>query len=159
MSENNNMNDVAGNIKISEEVVSTIAGVATMEVKGVAGMYGSIAGDIAQIFGGKKNLSKGVKVAITDNNVVIDLYILVDYGVKIPEIAWEAQDAVKTEVETMTGLNVEKVNVHIEGISIEKDKTPAVAVENNDAPDENETAAETETVETEAVENVQNDEE
>ncbi len=159
MSENNNMNDVAGNIKISEEVVSTIAGVATMEVKGIAGMCGSIAGDIAQIFGAKKNLSKGVKVAITDNNVVIDLYILVDYGVKIPEIAWEAQDAVKTEVETMTGLNVEKVNIHIEGISIEKDKTPAVAVENNDAPDENETAAETETVETEAVENVQNDEE
>lgn len=69
---------------------------ATSEIEGVAGMSGSIAGGIAEILGGKKNKGKGVKVEVTENKAAIDLYIIVDYGVRIPEIAWEVQENVKT---------------------------------------------------------------
>lgn len=109
-----------GNIKIAPDVVSSIAGVATMEIKGVASMHTSFAGGIADMFGSKKGQSKGVKVEITEQNVVIDLYIDVEYGVRIPELAWEIQENVKNNVETMTGLNAEKVNIHIEGVNFKK---------------------------------------
>lgn len=110
-----------GNIKISVEVVSTIAGIAASEIEGVSCMYTSFVDGFAQRFGAKKSTSKGVKVDMSGDSVSIDLYIVVEYGVKIPELAWEIQDNVKTSVETMTGLPVEKVNIHIEGISFEKD--------------------------------------
>lgn len=106
-----------GNIKISVEVVSTIAGIAAAQTKGVACMYSSFAGGIAEMLGAKKNPSKGVKVDMTEESVKIDLYIVVEYGVRIPELAWEIQESVKNNVETMTGLEVEKVNIHIEGVS------------------------------------------
>lgn len=110
-----------GNIKICVDVVSTIAGIAASEIKGVAGMYSSFANGIAEKFGAKKNQTKGVKVEMGEDAVTIDLYIVVKYGIKIPELAWEIQENVKTNVETMTGLNVEKVNIHIEGVSFEKE--------------------------------------
>ena len=116
-----------GNIKISVDVVSTIAGIAASQTKGVAEMYSSFAGGIAEKFGGKKNPSKGVKVDMTAESVGIDLYIVVEYGVRIPELAWEIQESVKDNVETMTGLEVEKVNIHIEGVSFaseEKEELP-----------------------------------
>ncbi|MCI5605142.1 MAG: Asp23/Gls24 family envelope stress response protein [Clostridia bacterium] len=115
-----------GNIKISVDVVSTIAGIATAELEGVAGMYSSFAGGIAEKFGAKKNPSKGVKVEMTEDTVAIDLYIVVDYGVRIPELAWEIQENVKNNVETMTGLSVEKVNIHIEGVSFEKETSEQI---------------------------------
>ena len=108
-----------GNVKISVDVVSTIAGIAASQISGVAGMYLSFAGGIAEKFGAKKNASKGVKVEMTDGSVRIDIYIVVDYGVRIPELAWEIQENVKNNVETMTGLEVEKVNIHIEGVSFD----------------------------------------
>ena len=111
-----------GNIKISVDVVSTIAGIATTEIDGVAGMYGTFAGGIAEMFGAKKNPSKGVKVDMNETTATIDLYIVVDYGVRIPELSWEIQENVKNSVETMTGLDVQKVNIHIEGVSFEKEK-------------------------------------
>ncbi len=110
-----------GNIKISVDVVATIAGIATNEVEGVAGMYGTFAGGIAEMLGAKKNLSKGVKVEMTETTATIDLYIVVDYGVRIPELSWEIQENVKNNVETMTGLDVQKVNIHIEGVSFDKE--------------------------------------
>ncbi len=110
-----------GNIRISADVVSTIAGIATSELEGVAEMYSSFAGGIAEKFGAKKNPSKGVKVEMSDASVSIDLYIVVEYGVRIPELAWEIQENVKNSVESMTGLSVEKVNIHIEGVSFAKD--------------------------------------
>ena len=110
-----------GNIKICVDVVSTIAGIAASEIKGVAGMYSSFANGIAEKFGAKKNQSKGVKVEMGEDAVTIDLYIVVRYGIKIPELAWEVQESVKNNVETMTGLEVAKVNIHIEGVSFEKD--------------------------------------
>ncbi len=117
-----------GNIKISAEVVSTIAGMAATEIEGVHCMYSSFAGGIAEMFGARKNQGKGVKVEITENSVLLDLYIVVDYGVRIPELAWEIQENVKNNVETMTGMNVEKVNIHIEGVSFEKEEenTPEI---------------------------------
>lgn len=106
-----------GNIKISVDVVSTIAGIATGEIKGVAGMYRPFGNGIAEKLGAKKNPSKGVKVEMNENVAVIDVYIIVDYGVRIPELAWEVQESVKNNVETMTGLEVDKVNIHIEGVN------------------------------------------
>ena len=88
-------------INIAEDVVVTIAGKATSEVKGVASMNGGIAGGLSEMFG-KKSFSKGVKVQITEKDTIIDLYIVVDYGTRIPDIAWEIQNRVKTAVENMT---------------------------------------------------------
>ena len=106
-----------GNIKISVDVVATIAGIAASQTKGVAGMYSSFAGGIAEMLGAKKNPSKGVKVDMSEDSVKIDLYIVVEYGVRVPELAWEIQEGVKNSFETMTGLGVDKVNIHIEGVS------------------------------------------
>lgn len=118
-----------GNIKISVDVVSTIAGIAASQTKGVAGMYSSFAGGIAEKLGAKKSPSKGVKVDMAEKSVKIDLYIVVEYGVRIPELAWELQEDVKNNVETMTGLEVEKVNIHIEGVSFASEETEEIASE------------------------------
>jgi len=108
------------NIKISEEVVAIIAGVAAMDVPGVAGMSGGIAGGIAEILG-RKNLSKGVKVEVGEKEAAIDLYIIVEYGYRIPDVSWDIQEKVKKAVETMTGLNVVEINIHVQGVNIEKE--------------------------------------
>lgn len=139
-SETDTPEENVGNVKISAEVVSTIAGIATTEIKGVAGMYGTLAGGIAEMLGAKKNPAKGVKVDLSDGSVSIDLYIIVKYSVRIPELAWEVQENVKNSVETMTGLNVKKVNIHIEGVSFEKDeeKKPATVANSDETEyDEN----------------------
>ena len=110
----------AGSIKITDEVVAIIAGIAAMEVPGVYSMSGGFAGGISEILG-RKNLSKGVKVEMGEKQALIDLYILVEYGCRIPEVAWEIQEKVKRSVELMTGLEVKEVNIHIQGVNIEKD--------------------------------------
>ena len=107
-------------IKISEDVVSTIAGVAASEVAGVAGMSGGLVGGLSEMLG-KKNFSKGIKVDVENNSTTIEIYIIVEYGVRIPDVAWEIQHKVKTAVEDMTGLKVEKVNIHVQGVKIEKE--------------------------------------
>lgn len=109
-----------GAIKISDEVVAITAGIAAMDITGVAGMSGGIAGGIAEILG-RKNLSKGVKVEVGEKEAVIDLYIIVEYGCRIPDIAWQIQEKVKESVENMTGLNVIEVNIHVQGVNIEKE--------------------------------------
>jgi len=105
-----------GSIKITDEVVSIIAGVAATEVEGVAGMSGGIAGGIAEMLG-RKNLSKGVKVQVGEKEVAVDLYIIVNYGVRIPEVAWKVQENVKKAIENMTGLSVVEVNIHVQGVN------------------------------------------
>ncbi|HOP99381.1 MAG TPA: Asp23/Gls24 family envelope stress response protein [Acetivibrio clariflavus] len=121
MDENVQGNNIEiGNIKISEEVVAIIAGVAAMDVPGVAGMSGGIAGGIAEILG-RKNLSKGVKVEVGEKEAAIDLYIIVEYGYRIPDVSWDIQEKVKKAVETMTGLNVVEINIHVQGVNIEKE--------------------------------------
>lgn len=118
--EENNIIDDYGSVKISEEVVAIIAGIAATDVPGVAGMSGGIAGGIAEILG-RKNLSKGVKVEVGEKEAAIDSYIIVEYGARIPEVAWDIQDKVKNAVQEMTGLNVVEVNIHIQGVNFDKE--------------------------------------
>ena len=107
-------------IKISNDVVAVIAGVAVSEVPGVASMSGGFAGGISEVLSGKKNLSKGIKVDAGEKEVKIDVNIIVNYGVRIPDVAFDIQNKVKQSVETMTGLKVNEVNVHVQGVNIEK---------------------------------------
>ena len=106
-------------IKISSDVIAVIAGVAVSEVPGVFGMAGGFAGGITEVLKGKKNLAKGIKVDTSDNKAKIDVNIIVEYGARIPDVAFEIQNRVKTAVENMTGLKVEEVNVHVQGVNTE----------------------------------------
>jgi uncharacterized alkaline shock family protein YloU len=107
-------NDV-GSIRIADEVVGIIAGLAATEVAGVAGMSAGLVGGIAEMLG-KKNLSKGVKVEVGEREAAVDLYIIVEYGVRIPDVALRVQENVKRAIESMTGLDVVEVNIHVQGV-------------------------------------------
>ena len=104
-------------IEISGDVIAVIAGVAVSEVQGVSGMAGGFAGGISEVLSGKKNLAKGIKVDKEDEKVKIDVNIIVEYGSRIPDVAFEIQNRVKKAVENMTGLVVEEVNVHVQGVN------------------------------------------
>ncbi|MBU3091553.1 Asp23/Gls24 family envelope stress response protein [Clostridium sp. CM028] len=109
-----------GTVKISEDVVSVIAGLAVAEIQGIVGMSASLVGGITQILSGKKNLSKGVKVNVGESSAVIDLHVVVEYGIKIPEVTEKAQINVKKSVELMTGLTVTAVNVYVQNVVLSK---------------------------------------
>ena len=106
-------------IQIADDVVAVIAGVAVSEVPGVYGMAGGFAGGISEVFSGKKNLAKGIKVEVGEKETKIDVNIIVEYGARIPDVAFEIQNRVKKAVETMTGLKVVEVNVHVQGVNAE----------------------------------------
>ena len=112
--------EIATNLNISEDVIGIIAGLAASEVEGIAGMTLGFVDGINQILGSNKKYSKGVKISLEGKKVVIDLYVNVKYGVRIPDIAWAAQNAVKTAVENMTGLDVTSVNINVQGITFDK---------------------------------------
>lgn len=124
-----------GNVNISEEVVSIIASIAASEVKGVADMGNTLSGGLAELLG-KKNLSKGVKVTLSEKSVLLDLSIIAEYGTKIPDVAWKVQEKVKSEVEAMTGLEVKAVNISVDGVNVPKTEkeTP---VSNEEPTEEN----------------------
>jgi len=105
----------AGLIRIADEVVGIIAGLAATEVTGVAGMSAGLVGGIVEMLG-KKNLAKGVKVEVGEREAAVDLYIIVEYGVRIPDVALRVQENVKRAIESMTGLDVVEVNIHIQGV-------------------------------------------
>lgn len=109
-------------IKIANDVVAVIAGVAISEVPGVASMSGGFAGGITEVLSGRKNLSKGVKVEADEKEVKIDVNIIVEYGSRIPDVAFEIQNRVKKSVENMTGLKVSEVNVHVQGVKTEREE-------------------------------------
>lgn len=111
--------DDFGEIRISADVITVIAHTVACEVEGVAGMNANIAENISSVLG-RKNPTKGVKVEIDGKNVTIDFYILVEYGTRIPDVAWRIQEKVKSAVESMTGMNVSAINIHVQGISFEK---------------------------------------
>ncbi|MHC1746077.1 MAG: Asp23/Gls24 family envelope stress response protein [Negativicutes bacterium] len=104
-----------GSIRIADEVVGIIAGLAATEVAGVAGMSAGLVGGIVEMLG-KKNLAKGVKVEVGEREAAVDLYIIVEYGVRIPDVALRVQESVKRAIEAMTGLDVVEVNIHIQGV-------------------------------------------
>lgn len=123
-------------IQISSDVVAVIAGVAVSEVQGVSGMSGGFAGGITEVLSGKKNLAKGIKVDIDEDKAKIDVNIIVEYGSRIPDVAFEIQNRVKKSVENMTGLKVEEVNVHVQGVNTdtvmnEKEANQETTEENN----------------------------
>ena len=103
-------------IEISNDVIAVIAGVAVSEVQGVASMSGGFAGGITEVLSVKKNMAKGIKVDKTENTAKIDVNIIVEYGSRIPDVAFEIQNRVKKSVESMTGFKVEEVNVHVQGV-------------------------------------------
>lgn len=104
-----------GVIQIAPEVIEIIAGIATVDTDGVAGMSGGIGGGIAQLLG-RKNLSKGVKVEVGQKEAAVDVFIIVEYGYLIPELAKTVQENVKNAISSMTGIEVIEVNVHIHDV-------------------------------------------
>ena len=123
-------------ISISNDVVAVIAGVAVSEVEGVSGMAGGFAGGITEVLSEKKNLAKGIKVDIEENKAKIDVNIIVEYGSRIPDVAFEIQNRVKKSVESMTGLDVEEVNVHVQGVNTDVVKKEDEVENNEDVKDE-----------------------
>ena len=101
-----------------------IAGLAVGEVEGVS-VVNSLADGLVEKFV-KKNYGKGIRVDMNGKEVSIDVHVIVEYGVKIPDAAWELQEVVKKNIETMTNLAVTKVNIFVEGISIEREPKPDV---------------------------------
>ena len=122
------------NIQISDDVVSVIAGKAVSEAPGVYAMAGGFAGGISEVLSGKKNLSNGIKVEVGEKETKIDVNIIVEYGSRIPDVAFDIQNRVKTAVEGMTGLKVVAVNVHVQGVNTENVDSRE---ENTETTDEN----------------------
>lgn len=110
---------VLGDIQIADEVIAIIAGLAATEVEGVAKMYGNITNELVGKLG-MKNLSKGVKVSVTPEDVKVDLSLEVKYGYSVMDVSTKVQEKVKQAIETMTGLTVSMVRVRIAGVAIEK---------------------------------------
>ncbi len=112
-----------GTVKIASDVVATIAGLAASKIAGVTGMSGGVAGGIAELLG-RKNLTKGVKVVVGEEDATIDAYIIVEYGTSITKVATEVQESIKEAVETMTGLNATSINVHVQGVAFPQEQPP-----------------------------------
>lgn len=108
-----------GEVQIADEVVAIISGLAALEVEGVAKMSGNVPNELVSMLG-MKNLSKGVKVEVSPDHVQIDLALEMKYGYSIPKVSAQVQEKVKSAIESMTGLTVERVNVHIVGVAIDK---------------------------------------
>ncbi len=134
--ETENSENTENGIEISNDVIAVIAGVAVSEVQGVASMSGGFAGGITEVLSGKKNMAKGIKVDKTENTAKIDVNIIVEYGSRIPDVAFEIQNRVKKSVESMTGFKVEEVNVHVQGVNTNISKSENT--ENQKETNENE---------------------
>ena len=117
---NIDLNDLepGSNIVYSNEVVSIIAGVAASEVEGIASMVNVPNGSL---LGKNRNVTKGVKVEIGTEEASVDLYVTVEYGKPIQKAAHDAQESVRKAIEEMTGLHVVRVDVHVQGVSFEKE--------------------------------------
>ena len=109
--------DQLGEVKIADEVVAIIAGLATTEVEGVSSMAGNITNEIVSRLG-MKNLSKGILVEVFEDEVKVDVAINISYGYSIPEVSAKVQDKVKSTIESMTGLEVAIVNVRIASVDM-----------------------------------------
>lgn len=113
------LQEEVGSVTFNNDVIATIAGLAAVDIPGIAGMSGSIVSGVTELLG-KKNLTKGVKVEVTEKDCKVNLTVVIEYGCKIPEVCENTQKSVKEAVETMTGLNVKEVNIYIQGVQVEK---------------------------------------
>lgn len=109
-----------GKVQISDEAIAVIASVAAQEIKGIAEMSSSIAGELVGKLG-RKSSGRGVRIRRLDEGLVLDLYVIMEYGIAIPEVALEGQRSVKSAVERLTGLSVLEVNVTVHGIRYPKE--------------------------------------
>ena len=110
-----------GSVKIADDVVAMIAGIAAAEVKGVAAMAGNVPNEFMSKVG-VKNLKKGVKVEVLNKVVKVDLALIMEYGYNIPATSQKVQEKVKNTIENMTGLEVSDVNIRIAGVNMLKDR-------------------------------------
>jgi uncharacterized alkaline shock family protein YloU len=106
---------------VTDEALAVIAGMAAMEVNGVAGMSTGFTGGLAEVLG-RTNLAKGVKVLSRDGVTTVDIYVIVKYGVRIPEVAFEIQEHVRSKVENQAGIVVATVNIHVQGVDFSEVK-------------------------------------
>lgn len=117
-------NESTGTITYANEVIAIIAGVAANEVEGVAGMCSG--GGITDVFGRNKNITKGVKVELGTEEAAVDIYLIIEYGTPIQTAASNVQENVRKAIESMTGLHVVRVDVHVQGVSFEKEQKEAL---------------------------------
>ena len=117
--------EVRGTITFANEVLATIAGVAACDIPGVAGMCGGLKDGIVDMLG-KKNLTKGVKVTLAEDVVTVDIQVVVEFGVCVPDLCRNMQDAVAKAIETMAGLRVAAVNIAVQGVRFKEIVTPAL---------------------------------
>ena len=106
------MNNSIGVIKISDDVITVIAGIAASEIKGVYPLFGVNGNNSLN----KKVISKGIKVTVGDNKTSIDINVAVDYGIKIPYVIRELQENVKNQIETFTGVKIQEINVCVQKV-------------------------------------------
>ncbi|MCD4813387.1 Asp23/Gls24 family envelope stress response protein [bacterium] len=123
--ENQNQSD-AGSIRISDEAIAVIAGLAALEVDGVASMSQGAVDGIAEMLGVKPSQGRGVKVEVRNEDVAIEINLLVEFGVDIPVVCQKVQDRVRESVEDMTGLNVSYVNISVQGVKMKGDKVKVI---------------------------------
>ncbi|MCQ4635886.1 Asp23/Gls24 family envelope stress response protein [Anaerovorax odorimutans] len=114
----------SGTLKISDEVIAVCAANAALKTKGVAELAGGLTNALSKNFLGKELLYKGVKVSQGDDGVIMDIFVIVDYQVNIPAVAWDIQEHVKKEVESMTEMTVEAVNINVQGVHIPEEEAP-----------------------------------
>lgn len=103
-------------LTVSDDVLAVCAINATLKTEGVAEMAGGITNTLSKSILGKERVAKGAKVTKTDDSIEIDLHVIVSYGCKIPQVAWEIQENVKKEIRSMTNQKLNAVNIHIEGV-------------------------------------------
>ena len=114
--------DELGNVNRSEDVLAVIAAAAALEVEGAGSLSATMGADLAELLGGKKNLSKGIHITVLEESVRIDVSVLVKYGYTVIDVAKEVQNAVYNAIENTSGLAVEGVNVHVAGVTFERAK-------------------------------------
>ncbi|WP_067836810.1 Asp23/Gls24 family envelope stress response protein [Amphibacillus sediminis] len=115
-----NENSSLGKVEIAPVVIEVIAGIATTEIKGVHATRGNFATGVAERFG-LKAYGKGIKVELTEAGVVIDVFVVFDYGVAIPVVAQKVQENIRQTLKNMTALEIEEINVHVVGVQMDKD--------------------------------------
>ena len=106
---------------VPDDVISVCAANAVLRTEGVAALSGGLTNAISLTFRKKESISKGIKVDSKNDGIVLDLNLITDYGAKIPEVAWNVQHNVRDEVEQMTDMTISEVNVHVQGVTKEKD--------------------------------------
>lgn len=119
--EDKNHNEL-GTIRISDSAIAVIAALAALEIEGVAGMAQGTVDGLAEMLGVKTSQSRGVKVEVHADEVVLELPLVVEFGVDIPAVCLKVQDTVREAVEDMTGLNVALVNVSVQSVKMKGDK-------------------------------------